>query len=90
MIKAISTVYLFAAFRCACGKICAMADQPNGNAAMIHQWPFCERYDRLAAPDDHQTRDAAQKYFFSLPQIPLTLELAEELTRTCHPPEVNA
>lgn len=85
----VGEVYLFAAYRCSCGKLCAMGDQPNGNAATVHQWPFCERYEALPplSDDGIQTN---QEYFLSLGEpIEMTRELANELAQTCSPPELQ-
>lgn len=67
---------LFAAFRCSCGKLCAMGDQPNGNAVAIHEQPFCGRF--IAIGDQSQ----ALAYFKSLQQVPLTDEIKQTLERS--------
>lgn len=69
----VAPLVLLVAFRCDCGQLCAMADQLNGNAAMVHGWPRCLRFDGLE--DQHQ----ALAYFRSLEQVALTAAVEAEL-----------
>lgn len=67
---------IWAAFRCSCGRISAMADQvDNGNAAMVHTTPRCERFEALT------DQRAALQYFRSLPPLELTPELVQQIAR---------
>ena len=73
-------VHLWAAFRCVCGKYCAMGDQENGNAAMAHESPRCEAFDAIT------DQRSAIAYFASLPAVELTADLERQLQRTCLEP----
>ncbi len=66
---------IFAVFSCSCGKLCAMANQADGNAAMVHATPRCERFETLA------DQRAALKYFKSLQELKATPELLQQLER---------
>ena len=68
-------VKVFAAFRCGCGKLAAMADQPNGRAAMLHETPHCEPFEAV------RSMPQGEAYFLSLQQIPLTEAVASQLQR---------
>ena len=69
-------IEIWAAFRCDCGGLAAMADQiSNGNAAMVHTTPRCQRFEDI--PDQR----SALKYFRSIQVLPLTPELAAQIDR---------
>jgi hypothetical protein len=67
---------VFAVFRCSCGQLAAMANQvSNGNAAMVHGTPWCERFTAL------RSHKEAIAYFRSLESVPMTEEVKRELER---------
>ena len=66
---------VFAAFRCECGQLTAMAEQQNGDAAMIHGTPYCDRFESL------RSQEQALAYFRALEQVPLTDAVRTELGR---------
>lgn len=72
---------LWAAFRCHCGQLSAMADQTDGNAAMVHTSPRCAEFEAL------QDQAAAVEYFRRLPSLQITPELVAEFARRCRPPD---
>lgn len=59
---------VFAVFRCSCGRVAGMADQTDGNAAMVHEAPHCPRFQAL------ETLEAGMTYFRSLDALPMTEE----------------
>lgn len=63
-------------FRCDCGQLCAMAEQLDGNAAMVHGSPHCERFEAVRSCTE------GLAYFGSLPVVPMTLEALGELKRS--------
>lgn len=67
---------LIAAFRCDCGQLTAMAEQPNGHAAMVHGSPRCRRFDAL------EDQEQGLAYFRSLEPVPLTAAVEAELVET--------
>ena len=69
-------IEIFAAFRCSCGQLCAMADQENGDAAMVHTSPRCERFEALS------DQASALVYFASLLALELTPSLLSEIALT--------
>ena len=63
----------FATFRCSCGLICAMGEQLDRNAAMLHEAPHCARFIAV------ETIEAGMAYFFSLEELPISDALIERL-----------
>ena len=68
-------VRVFATFRCGCGKLAAMGDQPNGDAAMLHEAPHCEPFEAV------RSMPQGVEYFRSLQKIPLSEGLLGQLQR---------
>jgi hypothetical protein len=69
-------LHIFAIFTCSCGRLAAMADQrSNGNAAMVHTTPHCERFEAL------KDQREALAYFNSIEKLKSTPELIERLAR---------
>lgn len=66
-------IKVFAAFRCRCGKLAAMGDQADGNAAMLHETPYCDAFERV------RSMEQATAYYASLEAVPLTEAVAREL-----------
>jgi hypothetical protein len=69
-------VRIIRAFRCRCGRICAMAEQSNGHAALLHETPQCERYAGLRRLDE------ALSFFDGLEPLPVNDSVGAQLTRS--------